>query len=325
MKRISQETLVWLLEGFALAETALSGDLSAPVRGNEVYHISGRDVEVPQRWKTEIPDHEVSLFDAVWEEKESPIIFGPIVDSGPFPCLKPGMRVDLPRSGHKLEIVALVGQGHRAKVYRVSDLADGQVYALKVIHEPTDINLLSIAREALKEHVLAENEIPGARVIEAGRDYVLKAWVEGTLGDVWIQRELNAAGRLVDLRGAMALLEFYHHASVQRVSIENLKPANMMLDSDCRWVPIDPGRITVGLSAREALSRYRSSFIRKWLGVKPYSIWYGLANCRQVIRRYAGRGWKSANAKEIFREDLDFGRPFAQPDSNCGEHLRDRQ
>jgi hypothetical protein len=275
--------MAWLRQQFAQTANAFSSQLPSRPEPMAILQVSGRDAGNAQRLGGQSAGAGGSLFDAAWERDGSPIEFGGTIDSV-YPTLEPGMAVTMPQSNRKLKVVALAGEGYRAKVYQAVDLSNSQNVALKIIHEPSELNLVSIAAEGIKADVLESNSVPCARILEIGRDYALKQWIAGTLGDDWLARERQSGQPVLDATGAKALFDFYIQASRQRVIIENLKPANMMLTPENVWIPFDPGRITVGSPPREVLNYYRGNFIRKWLGVKPYSLHYAIATCMSFIR-----------------------------------------
>ncbi|MCP4680807.1 MAG: hypothetical protein GY864_00560 [Desulfobacterales bacterium] len=188
-----------------------------------------------------------------------------------FPTLEVGKKIITPGLSKQLRIVEFAGQGHRAKIYKTEDYETGDLFALKVIHDSSPINVASIAKDSVKTNILKENHINHAGIIEEGVDYVLKVWLDGILGDSWVEAWINN-GSIVSDTYFQALMDFYKQCSQKGIHIDNLKPANMMLMPDGSWNPFDPGVISTGLKSEEIIRRYTDKFIRRWIYVSNLSL-----------------------------------------------------
>ncbi len=191
----------------------------------------------------------------------------------PIPAVTPGTEFVTPVGQRRLRIVRLAGQGTRAKVFEAAEAATGTVVALKVIHERTPLNLQAIAMETVKVGALTSHGLPCSRVIESGVTYVIKEWVSGTGGDQWLEQWL-ASGADPDDAAFVALLTFFRDASSKGLRIDDFRPSNLILRDGRSWVPIDVGRITVGVAPAFAMRCYRERFIRRWLWVSRSPVWF---------------------------------------------------
>ncbi len=184
-----------------------------------------------------------------------------------------GAEFITPVGQRRLRIVRLAGEGTRAKVYEAIEIESGTVVALKIIHERTPLNLQAIAMETVKVEALTTHGLPCSRIVESGVTYVIKEWVSGTGGDQWLEQWL-ARGADPDDPAFVALLGFFRDASAKGLRIDDFRPSNLILRAGQSWVPIDVGRITIGVSPAFAMRCYRERFLRRWLWVSRSPFWF---------------------------------------------------
>lgn len=190
-----------------------------------------------------------------------------------IPRVRVGGEFVTPVGQRRLQIIKFVGQGTRAKVYQATDVGSRQMFALKVIHERTPINLKAIAMEIAKTDALASHQIPFSRIIETGVTYVLKEWIDGIGGDDWLREWLENTADPVD-PAFVALIRFFRDAAAKGFQMDDLRPSNLRLRKGAEWVPIDVGRITAAVPPSVAMKCYREKFIRRWLWVGRSPYWY---------------------------------------------------
>ena len=181
-----------------------------------------------------------------------------------FPTLETGRILHTPGLKRQLRILEIAGYGHRAKVYKTEDCQSGELFALKIIHDANEVNVSSIAKDLVKTNTLKENHLPHTEVIEEGKDFALKQWLDGRRGDHWMNVWVENGLATSDIH-FQSLMAFYCCCATKGVHVDNLKPANMMLTKEGIWNPFDPGVITEGLKADEVLRRYADMFIRRWI------------------------------------------------------------
>ncbi len=186
-------------------------------------------------------------------------------------------QFELPHEGRALGLTidALGGQGRRAFVYRL--LADsGETFALKVVREVNRENLYAIQVEPGRLQYLAELGLGAPAVLDAGSDYLLKAWVPGEVGE-----SLRSA---LSEQHVDALLAFISRCIEHKLKIWDLKPRNLVY-SDDQWVCIDPGRLSVGESKRYLIRYYKNYILSHWFKMKPISMRYAALKARLMFRR----------------------------------------
>lgn len=189
------------------------------------------------------------------------------------PSVQIGETFVAPVSGRALRIDGLAGEGTRAKVYRATELESGRTYALKVIHEYAPLYLHSVAVEIPKIEVLAEHQMPFAMILEQGKTYLIKEWLDGVSGEHWLEQWLRC-GADPDDQAFVKLIGFFREASIKGLHIEDLRPSNLMLrNATGDWVPIDTGPIQTSVAPRLAMRLYRERFVRKWLRTSRSIFW----------------------------------------------------
>ncbi|MFN8845776.1 MAG: hypothetical protein ACK5W9_02895 [Bdellovibrionales bacterium] len=108
--------------------------------------------------------------------------------------------------------------------------------------------------------------VPYARIIEAGPDYLVKEWVEGIRGDEWIKGwvKLSSQKRKLDPR-YLQLMELFDQISNQKAYVGNLKAINMIHDG-VQWVVVDSStpKLQAG-EIQEIRAKYNDVFQKRWI------------------------------------------------------------
>ncbi len=144
----------------------------------------------------------------------------------------------------RYQIIAPLGRGGMAQVYRARHLPLGRDVALKVMHgENASVSYARFAREARN---MAALDHPGCvRVVDFGASidgtrFLVMDLVEGnTLAEVLRTTPVMNVDRAMEI--ADALLAALHHAHTRGVIHRDIKPANVMIGRDGRVVLIDFG------------------------------------------------------------------------------------
>ena len=165
-----------------------------------------------------------------------------------------------------LKVEEQVGDGKAGTVYRLRSNA-GSLFALKVAHRNFDPNILS---EPGRLAYLEQVGVNPSTVVASGSDFVLKRWVEGTLGDDWLSDDKQG-----DCASACEnLAAFLGRCATARVLIKDLKPRNVVLDQQFNWYCIDPGALIVGAASEQLLGVLGAYVLKHWFGVRYYSPGY---------------------------------------------------
>ncbi len=149
-------------------------------------------------------------------------------------------------------------------MYRAAD-GRGSHYALKVALAPNEPDILNEPGRLAR---LADAGICPTPVIASGCDYVLKAWVDGTVGTEWLGAPTEA--------GIIGLGRFMSRCAGARVFVRDLKPRNMVLDRHHEWHCIDPGPLEKMESADEVWRRLERYVLKHWCDARshhPKYIW----------------------------------------------------
>lgn len=189
------------------------------------------------------------------------------------PSVQIGETFVAPVSGRVLRIDGFAGEGTRAKVYRSTELESGRTCALKVIHEYAPLYLHSVAVEVPKIEILAAHQMPFVSILEQGETYLIKEWLDGVSGELWLEQWLKGGADTQD-RSFVRLIGFFREAAIKGLHIEDLRPSNLMLRNGTGdWVPIDTGPIQASVAPKLAMRLYRERFIRKWLRTSRSIFW----------------------------------------------------
>ncbi len=159
-----------------------------------------------------------------------------------------------------LTINGIGGAGKRATVYRATD-ARGALYAIKIARVADDFN---IVEEPRRLAYLDRCGVCPSPVVSSGRDYVLKEWIDGKVGNDWLSDNALARDEQVGLG------EFMQRCALARVVVKDLKPRNMVLSTDRSWHCIDPGELTVGGTVLEAWAELKHYVLKHWCDVRAH-------------------------------------------------------
>jgi len=163
---------------------------------------------------------------------------------GPLDLPLPGSRP--PARLGRWEVRELLGQGGMSQVYRGQSLAPpvGQMAALKLLAVPApgaDV----VDRFSRETQILVRLQHPGiaplldAGVADDGRPWFAMALVEGELIDAWCERQRLSLRQRVQL--VVQVADAAAHAHRHLVVHRDIKPGNVMVDSEGRAVLLDFG------------------------------------------------------------------------------------
>eukprot|EP01121_Diplochlamys_sp_Union-15-3_P016332 TRINITY_DN553_c0_g1_i3.p1 TRINITY_DN553_c0_g1~~TRINITY_DN553_c0_g1_i3.p1 ORF type:complete len:336 (+),score=32.50 TRINITY_DN553_c0_g1_i3:490-1497(+) len=175
-----------------------------------------------------------------------------------------GDIVETPR-GRSLRVLTRNEDGHTAIVYKVSQIPDGPVMALKIIRWLDRSFLESVQKELRKDIFMRDINIPHAWVVEQGSDFCLKEWIFGIRGDEWYNNWVNSGCEMED-KGFSGIMKLYEYLSYEKlIYLKNLKALNLIWDAqNCVWVVIDVGPVYSYSSPVRALERFHKEFDDRW-------------------------------------------------------------
>ncbi len=179
-----------------------------------------------------------------------------------------GTKIKTP-TGLKLKIAKVILDGHKGIVYKAID-EKGKAWALKVPRfdlPEFDYDVkASLVKEVAKIPLYEKLNVPYARIIEAGPDYLVKEWVEGIRGDEWIKEwsTLSPTKRKIDQR-YLQLMELFERIALQGAYVGNLKAINMIHDGQ-NWIVVDSSTPKpMAGSAQEIRMKYADVFQKRWI------------------------------------------------------------
>jgi hypothetical protein len=179
-----------------------------------------------------------------------------------------GAKIKTPL-GLNLSIAKVILDGHKGIVYKALD-KNGKAWALKVprfdLPEYNYDVKASLVKEVAKIPAYEKLNIPYARIIEAGPDYLVKEWVEGVRGDEWVNSwsKLSSSKRKSDPR-YQQLMQLFENISAQGAYVGNLKSINMIHDGQT-WIIVDSStpKIEAG-RPDEMRAKYNDVFEKRWI------------------------------------------------------------
>ncbi len=181
--------------------------------------------------------------------------------------LKLGDKIKTP-GGLKLEITKVVLDGHKGIVYKGID-KKGKSYAVKIPRH--DLGSKYDVIETFKEEIdkmddYEKLKIPYAHILEYGKDYLIKDWIEGIRGDEWLKKweGLSKSEKEADPK-YIQLMALYDHISSQGAYVGNLKSINLIHDGN-QWIVVDSSIPKFNYDKPERIRRkYDRTFDRKWI------------------------------------------------------------
>ncbi len=141
----------------------------------------------------------------------------------------------------RYRLEALIGRGAMAEVYRATDLAEDRTVAIKVPYVESESDLGRIRREAELSMTLRHPSIVEVYdVIELeGKIYIVMEYVEGVKLSEIIQEGKIPVDKALDI--AIQICHALNHAHRSGVIHRDIKPDNIMLDSDGKVKVMDFG------------------------------------------------------------------------------------
>lgn len=181
--------------------------------------------------------------------------------------LKVGAKIKTP-GGMRLQVTRVILDGHKGVVYQALD-KNGRAYAVKVprfdLEDYNYDSMESLQREIDKIPGYVTLGVPYAMIYEHGRDYVVKEWVEGTRGDLWV-RQWVENGRNSKDPLYLQLLQLFDSIASQKAHIGNMKSINL-IHNGLDWVIVDGGNSKFDFGKpKDIYARYLETFNNRWVG-----------------------------------------------------------
>lgn len=156
-----------------------------------------------------------------------------------------------------LDIIQEIEAGDDKRVYKVEDKRTGFKYVYKYSKKRT------AKKEMERVLALAQAGLPHPKVISHGPDFILRQWVEGQRGDVWLVNweSFDAPIQVDAVQDLFRLLDTSARAGLY---VGKLDPEDLVFESSSkRWQIVDSGGITKH-TPREAARRYFSKMFERW-------------------------------------------------------------
>ncbi|MBX9691680.1 MAG: serine/threonine protein kinase, partial [Cyanobacteria bacterium] len=138
-----------------------------------------------------------------------------------------------PELGDNYEILELVGQGGMGCVYKVKDLSNDQILAVKVMHRALASDAHALARFEKEARACLSFSHPGlvsvheSGVTKSGEPFLVMDFVDGITLEALVEREDVSTERILQLMTNVAeALAGAHSAGVVH---RDLKPGNIMI------------------------------------------------------------------------------------------------
>ncbi|MGE4131168.1 MAG: hypothetical protein AB7F86_05985 [Bdellovibrionales bacterium] len=164
--------------------------------------------------------------------------------------------------GQAYKVRQVVEDGHKSLVYRLK-AEDGRRLALKIARPGDPSNLESLQKEVGKVAAIEKLGLPQARILASGQKFLLKEWVQGVRGDVWISSWLASGSSTQDPK-FQDLKKLFRQLAEMKIYLGNLKDLNLIYDGT-KWVIVDAGKIEKRDSVEELLKEYAEVFWRRWV------------------------------------------------------------
>jgi hypothetical protein len=173
------------------------------------------------------------------------------------------LSTDLPQPLDELVVERLVTDGHKGFVAAVKG-TDDVLYALKLPLENSESIAKSFKKEIGRTQELLNLGYPVATVLVLTSDFMIKPWIEGQRGDVWIQN-WTAAGASRRVVAYKKLVALFAQLIQSGKYVHNLKDLNLILESRSRsWIIVDSGA-PEAMARSELLDVYVEVFRKRWL------------------------------------------------------------
>ena len=152
-----------------------------------------------------------------------------------------------------------IDHGRRSEVYLIIDKKTNLQYALKVARKNNEETLRSLNKEQKKVLDILKTGEPTAALVEAGTNYVIREYIEGTRGDEWLKRWVENGYSLQD-PALLALAELYKRVAEKNFYIGDLNRKNLIWTPSGKWVVVDSGDIFENVGYQESIERSIAKF-----------------------------------------------------------------
>lgn len=161
----------------------------------------------------------------------------------------------------KYKIIKFLDEGKRGKAFR-SETMDGEEVVLKVAVDNEADTLKSFSEEAEKNKGYKLAKFPHAKLIEYGKNFMVKEFISGTRADEWLKEWVNN-GMPSGTPQLKNLSQALKSAAQLGVYIGDLNPKNLIWDGK-KWVIIDSGTWRDDLDKAGILDRYKDKVVSRW-------------------------------------------------------------
>jgi len=157
--------------------------------------------------------------------------------------------------GRALTVLEELDSGSDKRVYLMRDDV-GQRYVYKYCKKST------VKKELARAAAMVRLGLPHARVLASGTDYIVREWIEGTRGDVWLKTWESLDGPTM---GAAidSLVELFDMAARQGAYIGKIDLEDIIYSGQ-EWVIIDSGSITENELPQDVAERYFWKLFTRW-------------------------------------------------------------
>ena len=153
-------------------------------------------------------------------------------------------------------IKEIVEAGDDRRVYQVRD-QHGKLYAYKHAKKR------SVKKEVERTEAVKKAGVPYAVMVSSGPEYVLRQWVDGLRGDVWL-KSWESFGAPLDIAAVEDLILLLDTSARAGLYIGKLDPEDMVWSETAeRWYIVDCGGVTAS-TPRAAAKRYFWKILERW-------------------------------------------------------------
>jgi RIO-like serine/threonine protein kinase len=174
--------------------------------------------------------------------------------------------------GMKLKLKRYIDTGRRGAVWKAVD-EDGNEFAVKVARNNNPDTLASIKEEPKRTKSVADVGLPIAAVVESGKNYLIKDWIDGERGDAWFKKWVKDGANPKDSK-FRALMDLFEDLSKRGIYIGDLNRKNLTWTKK-GWQVIESGAAHPGQDKKKILKRYHEKF---------YELWTRDVDCPKLIK-----------------------------------------
>ncbi len=179
--------------------------------------------------------------------------------------LRIGQRIKT-KEGKDLEILELIHDGQKARVYKTQDVDTKKLIALKTVKARScEECIKSLAKSVAVFAELEKTSIIHSKVLEVSEFYIVKEWIDGMTAYEWISgwtgTEMSNTKEYLRLQAKLKYLKAHG------IYISNLGPRNLAWNGS-EWAVIDSGSV-LSATADEVETRFAKNFSDRWVPHLP--------------------------------------------------------